>query len=498
MGTYIYSGLHPRKGTIPVHTFFPSVGGKPIVAMKSSIVIEGQSLQKVQLKEVKAIMDAYEMFLIPSIFETDQEYDYALLVENLDNDSVPDKVAKCTSKPGESIIGIVIDYDPSDETYIVGCGPQVFTNVISDCAYINPKSEFPSVQIQRSFDSTTWDDNVCDGEAEVKRLLDPAAGITSQKSSPSSYHSTKKEKVTPSSAAMPQAQSNPAKSSKLLPSSSSANSLSQAFSLTQTQKNPTEGRNLKSSTSSASSSLKLPLQQTQNNPTRNTSFKPFTGWSSTLSNESQLPGGESNLYETYGGSGSPLSRSSNFELSTSSVGSLYDESLYPKPQANSTKSSKHSHQPDPLTSSGNSLWYESLYPRTQGTQQNPFTSSTYSLRTETLTPQTQNSRVYPSLSSSSSEYESLTPLAHTSHLEPCTSTGSSLSYESLLPQAPHNPRLQHTSPSAGSTTENESAIEAAIGACSQMSLEEFEALKPTLPSYEKRNKIIEELMTVTI
>lgn len=390
MGTYFYSGLHPRMGTIPVHTFFHGLGGKPVIAMKSSIIIEGQSLQKVQLKEVKAIMNAYEQFLIPSIYETNQEYDYALLVENLDNDSIPDKVANCSSKPGETVMGIIIDNNLLDGTYTVGCGPQVFKNVTSDFFIsISPQSEFPCVQIQRGFDSCISSGKICDSKSSIKKLLDPMTTITSQESSASPQHSTKHERghVTPSLAAMALTTSASSLSTKSPPT-----------------KAATQGKKLKSSTSSSGSqSLKSSLQQTQNNPTKSTPFKPFTGWSSSLRNE--------NLLETYGDSSSdesleedpwalpdpidpfrnpartpiteflreqPLkSKSSQLALSTTSASSSSYKPFLPQVQTNSTKSSN----PKPSTSSA-SLSYKSLHPQVKNnsTKSSNFPISTSSAR----------------------------------------------------------------------------------------------------------------------
>lgn len=171
MPTYIYSGLHPRQGTIPVHTFFSSDGGKPVVAMKSSIVIDGQSLQKMQLKEATFMLNAFQHFHITDIYRTNQEYDYALVVENLENDLIPDKLVDCVSKADATYIGIIIDHNPRDGTYTVGCGPRVFTNVFSDFSCTDPSKEFPSVHIQTRYSFISCG-NIYDYEADITCMKD--------------------------------------------------------------------------------------------------------------------------------------------------------------------------------------------------------------------------------------------------------------------------------------------------------------------------------------
>lgn len=168
MPTYIYSGLHPRDGTIPVHTFFSIDGVKPVVAMNASIVIDGQSLQHTELKQVLLIMNAFQHFSITNIYKTKQEYDYALLVENLDNSSIPAKFAHGTSVR-TTCNGVIIDYDPQKKTYTVGCGPNVFTNVVSEFSCTDPSSEFPSVQIEVHNKSIS---NICHYKADITCMMD--------------------------------------------------------------------------------------------------------------------------------------------------------------------------------------------------------------------------------------------------------------------------------------------------------------------------------------
>lgn len=168
MPTYIYSGLHPRDGTIPVHTFFSVDGVKPVVAMKASIVIDGQSLQHTELEQVLPMMNAFQHFSITNIYKTKQEYDYALLVENLDNSSIPTKLAQGISVP-TSYSGVIIDYDPQKKTYTVGCGPNVFTNVVSEFRCTDPSSEFPSVQVEVPHISNS---NICHYKVDITCMMD--------------------------------------------------------------------------------------------------------------------------------------------------------------------------------------------------------------------------------------------------------------------------------------------------------------------------------------
>ncbi|XP_063876209.1 uncharacterized protein LOC135109081 [Scylla paramamosain] len=168
MPTYIYSGLHPRDGAIPVHTFFSVDGVKPVVAMKASIIIDGQSLQRTNLEEVLSMMNAFQHFSINNIYKTKQDYDYALLVENLDNDSIPDKLADGISVPA-SCTGIIIDYNPRKKTYTVGCGPYIFTNVVSEFSCTDSSSEFPSVQVEVHNKSNS---NICDHKVDITCMMD--------------------------------------------------------------------------------------------------------------------------------------------------------------------------------------------------------------------------------------------------------------------------------------------------------------------------------------
>ena len=200
MPTYTYSGLHPRDGTIPVHTFYSGDGGKPVVAMKSSIVIDGQSLQRTNLKEVIFMLHAFQHFNITDIHKTNQDYDYALLVENLENDSVPDQLVEFVSSQASTYTGILIDHNTHNNTYTMGCGPHVFTNVISEFSCTDPSSEFPSVEIQTSnncFGCT----NICDYAADITCMMDCICKDLSPSNSCSTLHDL--EQCTHPAAEMP-------------------------------------------------------------------------------------------------------------------------------------------------------------------------------------------------------------------------------------------------------------------------------------------------------
>ncbi|MPC59072.1 hypothetical protein E2C01_053087 [Portunus trituberculatus] len=168
MPAYIYSGLHPRDGTIPMHTFFSVDGVKPVVAMNASIIIDGQSLQQTQLEEMLSMMNAFQYFSITNIYKTRQDYDYALLVENLDNKSIPAKLSCGISVPA-SYSGVIIDYDPQKKTYTVGCGPYIFNNVVSEFSCTDPSSEFPSVQVEVRNKSNS---NICDHRVDITCMMD--------------------------------------------------------------------------------------------------------------------------------------------------------------------------------------------------------------------------------------------------------------------------------------------------------------------------------------
>lgn len=126
---YNYLGrITSRRSLVTVHVFKPSVQGrgKPVIALRSCIYIDGQRLTNLSQSGNSLL---YGRFEVLQVLKTKQKWDFACIMKNVDSsplDCVEVLRRSCLSHRGV-YHGVLVDYDHSASLYKLAVGPKVLT-----------------------------------------------------------------------------------------------------------------------------------------------------------------------------------------------------------------------------------------------------------------------------------------------------------------------------------------------------------------------------------